>query len=74
MDMQITLTAEQERQIRNYFRMQDAISVLDCYEIDYTNKSNDELIKLGLAIENAAYDNMGDIEYAILCDYGYIGD
>lgn len=66
----IVLDYMQEHSLRNQMRVQDAINTLECMGCtNISALSEDQLLELGLNLEDAIYDNIGDVEYAVVCDY-----
>lgn len=66
----IVLDYLQERSLRNQMRVQEAINTLECKGCtNIDTLSEDQLLELGLNLEEAIYDNVGDVEYAVVCDY-----
>jgi len=66
----IILTTEQECALREQMRIIDAISVLDTFGCSNINELDAEtLLQIGLDLEDAIFDDIGDIEYAVIEDY-----
>lgn len=72
----LQLTQEQEAQIRDQIRIMDAQDLLSCWGGDEAFEleeiSDDELLELGMRLEDIYYNDNGDAEFQLLQEMGYI--